>query len=577
MNTINKLLSKVFSLTTENLKPGMLVLFGFFFSIVVVFLDGVFDHLFFNYTTIFNVFSFDIDSHEIFMHLMLIVTFTIFSLLVALLLSKIKKEKEKLEKSELKFKTIAEYSKDWIYWITEDKSFNFISTSCKNITGYSVSDFINNPEFLDKIIYHEDRDSFIKHEIDSLKGKNLDEIEFRIVTKDNKIKWIHHLCQSVYDEKGNYIGHRVSNRDITKLKETQHKLAETSSQLQKANKKLEEIIDQGMNEIQTFMTQCPYPRAIYDSKGNLVNFNPAWKEEFESLNIGENIYNHPLIKNGKLEKKIRKVFKTGESYKSHPVYSEEIDKMLTLDLYSIKNKKNKIEKVVCNIEDITEQTKHKELSRELETRRDVVGEIFDFLDADRKYISQELHDRIGQNLMLIKMNAELQKDAEVFDPMKSEEIINLTLQTSKEIKEIIYSLYPAEIENYGLIQSIQNMIHRISKLSKIKFNVEFFGDYKPLSKRYELSIFRISQEALNNITKHSQATEAKFEYYFRPKIVTGIISDNGIGFNTTVSENVKNKYGIKFMNERIESIGGQLELHSEINKGTSIYFEIPIN
>lgn len=577
MKIFKKIFNKRFIPNIENYNPTKFIFLTFLFSICVALLDGVIYYFFFMEEKSFlGALFFHVSLFDIYIRIMIIITFTIFGSLTALFINKIKKHKEQLAESELKFKTFVTHSKDWVYWITPDKSFYFISPSCKEIAGYSTEEFSNNIDLIDKIIYKEDQELFIEHEYNSLKGKNLDELEFRIVTKSNEIKWIHHLCQSIYSVDGKYIGHIVSNRDITKLKETQNELAKLSNQLQNTNRTLEELVDQRTMEMKTFMIQCPYPRAIYDNKGNLVSCNPAWDNAFDSYNGEKIIYNNLIIKNSKLNDKVKKVFQTGERFKSYPVYIEELDKILIFDFYSIKNKKNEIEKIVCNIEDITEQARTKELAEELETRKDLVGEIFDFLDAERKHISKELHDRIGQNLMLIKMNAEMQQESNSTDLTKINEIIELTRETTKEIKEIIYSLYPEEIEKYGLTESIQNMINRVSKLSKIKFEVKFFGENIVLNKRYELAIFRVSQEALNNITKHSNATEACFEYHFKPNIIFGKIYDNGVGFNLE-EEKRESKYGLKFIRERIESIEGQLELYSEINRGTTIYFEIPLS
>ena len=580
MKILKKIFNKRFIPNIENYNPTKFIFLTFLFSICVALLDGVIYYFFFMEEKSFlGALFFHVSLFDIYIRIMIIITFTIFGSLTAIFINKIKTHKEQLAESELKFKTFVTHSKDWIYWIAPDKSFYFISPSCKEITGYSTEEFANNIDLLNRIIYNEDRELFIEHENNSLRGENLDELEFRIVTKNNEIKWIHHLCQSIYSGDGKYVGHCVSNRDITKLKETQNELAKLSNQLQNTNRTLEELVDQRTMEMKTFMIQCPYPRAIYDNKGNLVSCNPAWDNTFNSYSDKKTIYNNLLIKNSKLEDKVKKVFQTGERFKSYPVYIEEIDKMLIFDFYSIKNKKNEIEKIVCNIEDITEQARSEELTQELETRKDLVGEIFDFLDAERKHISKELHDRIGQNLMLIKMNAEMQQESNSTDITKINEIIELTRKTSKEIKEIIYSLYPEEIEKYGLTESIQNMINRVSKLSKIKFEVKFFGKNIGLNKRYELAIFRVSQEALNNITKHSNATEACFEYHFKHDMIFGKISDNGAGFDLNKNGKVssESKYGLKFIRERIESIEGQLELYSEINKGTTIYFEIPLS
>ena len=574
MKVLHILFNRLFFLNLDNYHPAKFILIAFLFSIGVAFLDGTIDYFFFmEEDSLLDALFFDVSIFELYIRSMIVITFTIFGALTSLFINRIKLDKELLAESELKFKTVATYSNDWIYWIAPDKSYYFISPSCENITGYSIKDFEKNTNLLDDIIHPDDREMFVKHENISLNGSSLEEFQFRIITKSNEIKWIHHLCQPVY--KNNiYLGHRVSNRDLTKLKSAEDELTRIGERLQNANSILKDLVEQRTIEMTTFMTQCPYPRAVYDNKGNLINCNPAWKNQF-SIDQNNNIYNHPLIKNSKLEDKIKKVFNIGESYKSHPIYYEDLDKMLILDLYAIKNSYYEIEKVVLNIEDITEQTRSKELTEKLENRNDLISEIFDYLDAERRHISKELHDRIGQNLLLIKMNAELIKDPNLYSPEKSDEIIELIISTSREIREIIYSLYPVEIEKYGLQESIRNMVNRIDKITNIKFTIKFIGQNNKIPKRLELAIFRVIQEALNNITKHSKASNVKVDININHKMILGLISDDGMGFSDVHRD--ETKYGMRFMEERIESLGGYFEVNSKIKNGTSVHFEIPIN
>lgn len=575
MKVLHILLKRLFVLNMDNYHPAKFIFITFLFSIGVAFLDGTIDYFFFlEEDSLLDALFFDVSFFEIYIRSMIVFTFTIFGGLTALFINRIKRDKERLAESELKFKTVATYSNDWIYWIAPDKSYYFISPSCETITGYSISEFEANNNFLDDIIHPDDKAIFIEHENVSLKGKCLEEFQFRIVTKSNEIKWIHHLCQPVYKDNV-YLGHRVSNRDMTTLKMAEDELTKIGDRLIQANKTLKELVEQRTIEMTTFMTQCPYPRAVYDKNGELINCNPAWQSEFPTNPKNNNLYNHPLVKNSKLEDKIKKVFNIGEGFKSHPIYYEELDKMLILDFYAIKNSRYEIEKVVLNIEDITEQTRSHELSKELETRKDLIGEIFDYLDAERRHISKELHDRIGQNLLLIKMNAELIKEAKLYVPEKSDEIVKLIIETSKEIKEIIYSLYPVEIEKYGLKESIQNMVNRINKITDIKFTIKFIGGNNTIPKKLELAIFRVIQEALNNITKHSKASNVKVDININHKMILGLISDDGMGFNDVHRD--ETKYGMRFMEERIESLGGYFEVNSKIKNGTSVHFEIPIN
>ncbi len=138
------------------------------------------------------------------------------------------KKLQMLEKSFLKQQealwVISEFATDWEYWQDKDGCFQYVSPACKKITGYTANDFYNNSNLLQKIILKEDWQKWLQHTHTMAENGAVEPIEFEIRTKNGKIKWIHHVCQSVTNSKGVNIGIRGSNRDISDLKELQKKL-----------------------------------------------------------------------------------------------------------------------------------------------------------------------------------------------------------------------------------------------------------------------------------------------------------------------------------------------------------------
>jgi PAS domain S-box-containing protein len=102
----------------------------------------------------------------------------------------------------------------------------YVSPSCERITGYRPSDFIDQPELVESLILPEDLAVWNAHSYDPKPGHEQCNCQFRIRTKDGTTRWIDHVCQSVYDEQGNNIGARASNRDITELKRAEQKARE---------------------------------------------------------------------------------------------------------------------------------------------------------------------------------------------------------------------------------------------------------------------------------------------------------------------------------------------------------------
>ncbi len=555
------------------------LLFSFLISLIISIIDSLIDYLFFFDAQLGDLIIPDISTHYFFNKVMIISTFMLFGTILYFFLRKRFADEQSIIDSELRFKTVANYTKDWEYWISNDRKINFISPSCEKITGYSQKEFYNHPELIDEIVYKDDKELFLSHETKALAGNEVEPIEFRIVTKQNKIIWIDHSCQSVFDSNGKYIGHRVSNRDISSRKKVEEKLRETTRQLEESNKLLKEEVDLSYLELEAIISQSPYAKAIFDKNGNNIKTNETWKKLFKGEPPLKNILELTDLHDEELTNHVSKILKEGGFFKSGPIYFEQLDKMLQLTVYDIKNLNGDTEKIVCNYEDITDQIKRMDTDKELELQRNVSKKMFAFIENERKHISKELHDQIGQKLMLIKLNIELLKECCPKETEKISNTISLLLDTNKEIKDIIYSLHPAELENYGLLSALDSMIHQCSSTGNYKASINVYGEYSSMGKSTELAIYRICQEIVSNITKHSKATEATFEFHFQSDKFIGIITDNGIGFNVhdyQSNTDSPRSFGLISVQERAKILNGFLEFESRINEGTKIYFQIPI-
>ena len=141
-----------------------------------------------------------------------------------------KRAERALRESEEKYRIVADNTFDWEFWLDPDGRFLYTSPSCERVTGYAAWEFIDKPDLLQEIIHPDDRQAFLQHQHDMPSSRHGD-IEFRIVTKDGEIRWIHHLCQPLYDGEGRYAGSRGSNRDTTERKRAKETLAFERSQL----------------------------------------------------------------------------------------------------------------------------------------------------------------------------------------------------------------------------------------------------------------------------------------------------------------------------------------------------------
>jgi PAS domain S-box-containing protein len=141
-----------------------------------------------------------------------------------------------LRQSEEKFRTIADWTSDWEYWLNPDGDLLYISPSVEQITGYTPEAFRQNPLLIQQVVHPEDLPQFKshstihRHEQITPDSDDTDELEFRIIQANGEVSWIHHVCRAVFSREGKPLGRRVSNRDITWRKEAEKALQESEAQ-----------------------------------------------------------------------------------------------------------------------------------------------------------------------------------------------------------------------------------------------------------------------------------------------------------------------------------------------------------
>jgi two-component system sensor kinase FixL len=131
---------------------------------------------------------------------------------------------KELRESERLYRIVADFTYDWIYWQSPKGSLLYVSPSCERITGYTRKEFMENPSLVHEIIIPEDRYIWPGYQFNNKETMGSQAIQFRICRRDGKIRWIEHVCQPVIDEEGQFLGLRVSNRDITKRKRMEESL-----------------------------------------------------------------------------------------------------------------------------------------------------------------------------------------------------------------------------------------------------------------------------------------------------------------------------------------------------------------
>ena len=202
-------------------------------------------------------------------------------------------------------------------------------------------------------------------------------------------------------------------------------------------------------------------------------------------------------------------------------------------------------------------------------------------EEERKRIAEQLHDQIGQTLTAMKMNLEMisrslsngskRIKARVLDTQQ------LLTETLEDVRYLTSDLRPTMLDDFGLVPTLRWYGQSFSKRFNIKFHLteNIVGR---LSSEIETLLYRITQEGLTNVAKHSKAKNVWVDLFFENSNVYINIKDNGIGFDAEKLFNgdlTKNSFGLISMRERVELLGGEFCIKSKINNGTRITIKIP--
>ncbi|OLB86920.1 MAG: hypothetical protein DMG86_21435 [Acidobacteria bacterium] len=218
--------------------------------------------------------------------------------------------------------------------------------------------------------------------------------------------------------------------------------------------------------------------------------------------------------------------------------------------------------------DITER------KRAEEGLRTISGRLLQMQDDERRRIARELHDSAGQTLVALDMNlASIQREAKQLSPQALKtcsESLDLVKELSRELRTISHLLHPPLLDEAGLPSAVRWYVEGFAERSKIRVNLDLDANLGRLSSECETAIFRIVQESLTNIHRHSGSPTASINISRTRREVRLGVHDQGKG----ISGSMKRGVGIQGMHERVRQLGGRLQINSG-KGGTSVVAILP--
>ena len=202
-------------------------------------------------------------------------------------------------------------------------------------------------------------------------------------------------------------------------------------------------------------------------------------------------------------------------------------------------------------------------------------------EMERKRIAQDLHDRLGSMLSMVKIHFNSVEEnisaIQEQNNIQYEKAHSLLDEACEEVRKIAHDMVSGVLHKFGLLPALHSLQTSINETGQLKLSVLDFGFHQDrLEYEIEINVYRIIQELLGNVLKHAQASEMTIQLIKKENNLHVQVEDDGIGFN---AENISSfgGMGLKNIGARVNSLNGELNIDSGKGSGTIVIIDIPLN
>ncbi len=470
---------------------------------------------------------------------------------------------EAVRESERRFRLVANTAPVLIWMSGPDKLCTYFNQLWLDFTGRRLEAELGNGWA--EGVHPEDLQRRIETYAQAFERRQPFRIEYRLRGHDGKFRWIFDIGVPRVDADGSFAGYIGSCVDVNERKRAEHALYQ--SEHLKAS-----ILDSLTNHI-----------VVVDYMGIVVAVNDP-KFVFASDNcllgvrVGANYFEvcqRMIGGNPEMTMAldgIQSVFDGKRDYFELEFTLRSTTQPSTL-LMSVTPLKGSDRGVVVSHHDITER------KRQEQAIRDLSGRLINAQEQERSRIARELHDDINQQVAVLAI--ELQQ-LERFLPedspeghRKAQALWKKIHGVSTEIHHISHQLHSAKLEHLGLIAALRGLCNEFSAQYKIRADFQAWQVPPALSSDISLGLFRVAQEGLQNVAKHSRAEKVRVDLIGRDDKVLMRVLDDGVGFDPDGTQ--QTGLGMISMSERIRLVGGTLSVSSRPSMGTQIEAAIPLS
>jgi len=472
-----------------------------------------------------------------------------------------------LRESEEKYRNLIENSQDSIAIIDLKGNVLFANKQVENLTGYTLEEGIGmNVRKITPIKYWKRNASLIRRAVNS---EQIPYFESVIKRKDGKLVPVESGGQAIFQE-GKAVAIQIITRNITERKQAEEALKESE-------KRFRELWD-----------NAPVAYHILNTKGIITSVN---KTEAKMIGykpeemIGKSIFEFVLPEQQaaarrRFHQKIsgkhvpRADSRTYVKKDGSPIYVE-------IDYILERNSKGKINGIRTTMVDITERRQaEEEIKNSREELRNLAAHLQSAREEERTLIAREIHDELGQALTALKMDLSLltSKLPKYQKPLlsRAKSMTSLLDETIQTVKKLYTELRPSMLDDLGLAAAIEWQTEEFQSRTGIKCEVKIEPKEPILDKESSTAIFRIFQEALTNVARHTDASEIKVNLTKKAKTLELRIRDNGGGIAEDKIHDLQS-YGLIGIRERVRFLGGEAKIKGVQNRGTTIAVSIPLH
>jgi PAS domain S-box-containing protein len=391
------------------------------------------------------------------------------------------------------------------------------------------------------------------------------EVENFFPDMGNNGRWLHFTGSPIKDDSGVIIGAIETLEDITDRRVVEDALLE-SEQSYRA------LFESAYDAIW-----------VHDMDGTILTANDALSvlcgyplDELVGMSVKQFIGNESDIKLAReVKKKLLSGGRIDAPYEMNLVRKDGT-KLVTIITTNLVNVENDLKAFQNTARDVTNE------KRMEENLRYYLQQITRAQEEERKRIARELHDDTAQLLLSLSRQLDnLIRNENNFSQEHISFLKDIQEQVNRGVQSVhryAQDLRPSLIDDLGLMAALRSLVKRAQEYNEININLKVKGKERRLPSEVEMLLYRVIQEALNNIWKHSQATESYIDIRFSKKQVEVSISDNGIGFefSETIDDLAQTgKLGLIGMQERARLLGATLSFDSSPGKGTRVHFSLP--